>query len=224
MPDAKRAEAAFRRVLKLVPEDMEAMDRLASVYARAENWPATIQTLTRLVELEVDPDAERAYVMRLAEAHEKAGDPRSSERVLDNARRATPTNLEVLRAIAELYRRQGAHSALAMHLNRAISDHRPRHRRGPCKCRCVGRDGGGLRVERPARRQSGDRLVRTTRAESRHVELAQRLNADGSVPGAGPDAADPDLHDLLIPQGQLSPATANVLREAVEVFDKAPPV
>src|SRR5690606_13318165 len=44
--------------------------------------------------------------------------------VLEEARKNAPTDLQVLRALAELYQRQNAANAMAMHLNRAVNDFR----------------------------------------------------------------------------------------------------
>ncbi|MEM9074246.1 MAG: tetratricopeptide repeat protein, partial [Myxococcota bacterium] len=220
MPDPKRAEAAFRRVLKLVPDDLEALDRLAQLFEREEMHDRAIDTLQQLAEREIDPDERKRHRLRLARVHELRGDPRSAEHVLEDTRRQIPTDLEVLRSIADLYQRQGAQSALSMHLNRAVADFRK------------------VILEDPADELAWPGLVeilewRQRRDPARVVagaaigvgvsdaELAARLS-EGAVPAAGPAASDADLHDLLGPAA-LNRSVLEVFRLAGDAFDKALP-
>ncbi|MBX7197537.1 MAG: hypothetical protein K1X94_36160, partial [Sandaracinaceae bacterium] len=124
IPDVKRAEAAYRRVLKLVPDDTPAMERLAELYRRENMHPQAIEMLESLLKVEMDPDRARAHRLALARIHEQAGDARRAEQTLEATRRASPTDLETLRALADFYGRQKAQTALAMHLNRAAQDFR----------------------------------------------------------------------------------------------------
>ncbi len=221
MPDPKRAEAAFRRVLKLVPEDLEALDRLARLFEREQLYDKAIDTLQELADCEIDPDEQRRHRLRLAHAHEHRGDLRSAEHVLEATRRQEPTNLEVLRAIADLYERQGAQSALAVHLNRAVSDFRR------------------ILLEDPADPMAWPGLVevlewRQRRDPARAVasaafalgmadaDLTARLGANGSIPGAGASAAVEEMRDLLAPPA-LNTAVHEVFHLAAEAFDKALP-
>jgi tetratricopeptide (TPR) repeat protein len=124
IPDVKRAEAAYRRVLKLVPDDAPAMERLAELYRRENMLPQAIEMLEALLKAEMDPDRSRLHRLTLAKIHEQSGDARRAEQTLETTRRASPTDLETLRALAEFYGRQKAQTALAMHLNRAAQDFR----------------------------------------------------------------------------------------------------
>ncbi|MCS6856907.1 MAG: tetratricopeptide repeat protein, partial [Sandaracinaceae bacterium] len=124
VPDAKRAEAAYRRVLKLAPGDGEALARLVSLYRREGNIQQAVETLEELLKAEMDPDRARSHRLELARIYEESGDLRRAEQVLEATRRNHPTDLEAIRALADFYRRQQAHPALAMHLNRAAQDFR----------------------------------------------------------------------------------------------------
>ncbi|MBN8617118.1 MAG: hypothetical protein J0L92_41450, partial [Deltaproteobacteria bacterium] len=124
IPDVKRAEAAYRRVLKLVPDDAPAMDRLAELYRRENMLPQAIEMLEGLLKVEMDPDRARTHRLALARIHEQSGDTRRAEQTLETTRRASPTDLETLRALADFYGRQKAQTALVMHLNRAAQDFR----------------------------------------------------------------------------------------------------
>jgi hypothetical protein len=124
IPDVKRAEAAYRRVLKLVPGDAPAMERLAALYGREKMLPQAVEMLEALLKVELDPDRMRQHRLALARIHEQSGDARRSEQTLEATRRASPTDLETLRTLADFYTRQKAQTALAMHLNRAAQDFR----------------------------------------------------------------------------------------------------
>jgi hypothetical protein len=124
IPDVKRAEAAYRRVLKLVPDDAPAMERLAELYRRENMLPQAVEMLEALLKAEMDPDRSRLHRLTLARIHEQSGDARRAEQTLETTRRASPTDLETLRALADFYGRQKAQTALAMHLNRAAQDFR----------------------------------------------------------------------------------------------------
>ena len=221
MPDAKRAEAAFRRVLKLVPDDLEALDRLAQLFERELMHDKAIGTLQTLATKEIDPDERRRHRLRLALAHERRGDPRSAEHVLDEARRHDPTDLEILKAMAELYSRQGAQSALSMHLNRAVTEFR----------QVLTTDPGDVMawigmVEVLEWRDRHD-AARACAASAmsvglQDVELSRRVDAHGAIPGAGQAAADAALVELVGPP-LLSRACLEVFKLAADAFDKALP-
>ncbi len=221
MPDPRRAEAAFRRVLKLVPDDTEAMERLAELYRREGNTAAAAEMLQQLAQHEVDPDRNRDYQLRLAASLESQGDLRQAEAVLEHTRRKSPTDLEVLRAMAEFYQRQNAHSAQAMHLGRAIADFR----------QAIARDASdaslwpglvevlGWRGVADAARccASAAYAIGVT-----DVELSRHVDAHGGIPGGGGAACDPGLDDTLSPP-TLTRATRAVFHMAGEALEKALP-
>src|SRR5690606_33645373 len=116
MPDPRRAEAAFQRVLKLLPDDVPAMERLAALFEREGAHAKAAEILVELARVDVDPEASRSHRLKLAQMHEQLGDARRAEQVLEEARKNAPTDPAVLRALRDFYRRQGAGNALAMHL------------------------------------------------------------------------------------------------------------
>ena len=221
MPDPRRAEAAFRRVLKLVPDDLEAMDRLASLYEREGAFDKAVVVLRELAEKELDPDETQRHLLRVAQAFEKHGDPRSAERVLDDARKQDPTDLVFLRAMAELYQRQGAHSALSMHLGRALGDFRRAIEEAPAQVHLWS---GLVEVLDWKDRKDAARVAASAAfgLGVQDVELAKRVDERGGVPGAGAAAASPELRDLLAPRA-LSLPLFEVFRLASDAFDKALP-
>ena len=221
MPDPRRAEAAFARVLKLVPEDLEAMDRLAELYVRESMWDKAVATLTRLHDMEIDPDEKKRHRLRLARVHEQRGDARTAERVLDETRRADPTDLQVLKAMADLYQRQNAPSALAMHLGRALTDFRHLIDQSPTDPFAW----SGLVEVLDWKGQPDASRAAASAAIAYGVTdlgLAQRVGPAGEIPGAGVGAHDAELRDLLAPP-RLSRAVFEVFRLANDAFERAVP-
>lgn len=124
IPDPKRAEAAYRRVLKLVPGDLLAMERLAVLLRRQGELQGAAEQLHELARSEPDYERARNHHLSLSDVYREMNDPRRAEQVLESARRVNPTDIVVLQALAELYRRQNAQAALAVHANRAAGDFR----------------------------------------------------------------------------------------------------
>ncbi|AKF08213.1 hypothetical protein [Sandaracinus amylolyticus] len=221
IPDAKRAEAAYRRVLKLAPDDVTAMERLAALFRRDNQLQAAAEQLGELSRVEPDPDRARGHQLALAEVLEQMGDPRRAEQVLETARRAAPTELGALKALADFYTRQRAMPAHAMHLNRAVADFR----------HALGNDLSdaaawlGL-VEVLGWRGRGDAARVAAGAAFAlgvtDLEISRLVDAQGGVPGVGAAAADAALDDLLAPQG-LPAALRAVLRSAGPVLEKVLP-
>lgn len=124
IPDAKRAEAAYRRVLKLAPDDWAAIEKLAALYRREGQLPQAIEQYESLLKGEIDPERLRVHRLALAAIHEQSGDARKAEQVLEATRRTGPTEVPTLLALRDFYDRQNAQTALVMHLNRASQDFR----------------------------------------------------------------------------------------------------
>ncbi len=122
--DLKRSEAAFRRVIKLSPNDMLATQRLADIYMRENDLERAIVTFQKLIDMDLEPDRNRQHRLRLAEAFERHGNIREAEHTLELARKNSPADLVVMETLATFYERQQAQSAYVMHLNRATDDFR----------------------------------------------------------------------------------------------------
>ncbi|MEO0326585.1 MAG: hypothetical protein AAF447_26800, partial [Myxococcota bacterium] len=219
LPDVRRADAAFKRVLKLVPHDEEALGRLADLYERQEEWSAAVGVLSRLVALAAGPETRRPLALRLAEAHERRGDLRAAEQTLDEERRDDPTEPLVLAALADLYARQGAGAALSMHLGRAASDLRRALQERPEEAELWEALADVMdRRERP----DGTRVVAATAQafEAASLELASK-NAEPRVPGAAAAAMDPEVVRALSPG--LGEPTFALFRQLADALDKALP-
>jgi len=125
LPDLKRAEIAFSRVVKLDSTDTEAIDRLARVFIAQGQLDMAERALQRLADLQQSNQS--AWIQAridLAGVAAQLADARRAESVLEDVRRRYPLDLATNRAIADHHRRQTDESALAMHLARAIAEYR----------------------------------------------------------------------------------------------------
>ena len=218
IPDARRSEAAFQRVLKLIPDDVEALERLAKLYQRIGNVKAHAETLHRLAEHEVDPEKNRDHRLTLAQALEQTGHVREAETTLEQTRRNAPTDLVVLKTIGEFYQRQNAQPALAMHLNRAVNDFRHAITTDPGDAAAWP---GLVEVLTWRGRTDAARCAASAAASLGIVDvvMARHVDAGGGIPGFGSKAADPTLDELWSPS-TLSPATRAVFRLTAAAFDR----
>ncbi len=222
LPDSARAEAAYKRVLKVEPSDTETMVRLAVLYRRDGNHAASADVLRQLVVTEVDPQKNRGFRLELAEALERAGDPRQAEKTLEDTRRVAPIDLEVLRGFAEFYRRQNAQSALAMHLNRAVNDFRHAIETDPSDAAAWP---GLVEVLTWRGRKDAARVCASAAVSIGvvDVQLSRQLDENGGVPGAGAAALDDSLDDMIAPTA-LTVSFRALMRLAWEAFDKVLPL
>ncbi|MEM9187659.1 MAG: hypothetical protein AAGF12_00685 [Myxococcota bacterium] len=220
MPDPRRAEAAFKRVLKLIPNDTDAMERLTALFDREGNHAAAAEMLSQLAAHEVDPDKRREHRLRLSSMHEAQGDLRRAESVLEETRRASPVDTAVLRALAEFYRRQNAQSALSMHLNRAVNDFRHAIQTDASD---VAAWPGLVEVLNWRGRPDAARACASVAASlgvQGIPELDRFVDGTGSATGAGKAGTDPELDELLAPP-ELSRVTRAVFRLAADALEKA---
>ena len=219
LPDIRRADAAFKRVLKLMPQDEEALGRLADLYERAGQWDAAVGALARLVALAKDTETRRPLALRLAEAHERRGDLRAAEQTLDEERREDPTEPEILAALADLYGRQGATAALSMHLGRAATDLRRALDRRPDEAELW--EALADVLDRRDRRDGARVVAAAAQAfDAASPSLAER-SPEARVPGAAAAAMDPDVVRTLSP-GLREPTFA-LFRHLADALDKVLP-
>jgi tetratricopeptide (TPR) repeat protein len=221
MPDSRRAEAAYRRVLKLIPSDLEAMERLATLYETENNLDKSVEMLKLLIENVLDPDESREYRLRLSSTLEKRGDLRGAEAVLEQTRKNAPVDLVVLRGLADLYERQNAPQALSMHLNRAVADFR----------QAIETDStdsaawvGLVEVLTWRGRPDSARVIASaaTTVGIQSDQLSHLLDAGGGVPGAGVGASSDELDELLASR-TIPRAARSIFEMANDAFDKVLP-
>ena len=120
-----RAEAAFQEVRKRAPDDVRTLERLVDVYRRRLDVTRAVEGQQELIAKATTPEEKRQRTIELALLHEDPGhDERKADQVLEAARREFPTDVVVLRALADLYVRHKQAPALNILLDRAAADTR----------------------------------------------------------------------------------------------------
>ncbi len=221
LPDARRAEAAYRRVLKLGPKHSKALERLAALYQREGQHELAIEALERLTQVADTGARKREVTFELARLKEAHGDPRGAEEALEQLRKDAPIDLYVLRGLADFYRRQHATSALAMHLNRAANDLRA--------VIADDLDDAALwsalveMLEQRGRKDAAGACASAAFALGlADANVVAYTDKEGGTPGVGGAAFSELLDDLLYPE-LMNPAVRVVFRYAAEALNKAAP-
>jgi cellulose synthase operon protein C len=208
-----RAEVAFKEVLKRAPEDIPTLENLVDVYRRQNDAHNAVEVAQQLVLLARDPAEKRARLIALAGLHESPGhDTRKAEQALEGARREFPTDVTILRALAEFYIRHKQTPAVHILLDRAAADAR--------RAFAAGRFSAALfdvmrTVFELRGRMDAARIVAAT--------LAAFDGKPAAVKGAEGRALDPLLDDKLAPE-VLTAALRTLLRSAGHALDAAAPV
>lgn len=119
LPDARRAEAAFARVLKLAPGDPDTLERLASLRERAGDATGAANALREWRANARDAEERDELMMREARLWRSVGNTREAELLLEPLRRTTPERMDVLRELRDLYRETGQVDPLHIHTRRS---------------------------------------------------------------------------------------------------------
>lgn len=213
LPNPERAELAYREVLKRVPQDVEAVERLIRVYARLGNPSRSVELATELVNNAKTLEEKRDRTLALADVFEQVvGDHRKAEATLDRARKAWGHDGKVLRALAEFYRRNGEDRAEHVLLDRAAADAR--------------RALGTGRFETSFFEVLGTVAELRGDADAAQVAQAALLALEGNeqpVRAAGPAGADVRFDDLLAPD-MLGLPLRSLLKKTGDAFDAAYPL
>jgi tetratricopeptide (TPR) repeat protein len=120
--DPRRAEVAYRRVLRFDPHHIDALERLGRLYMNERDLRKAADIYETLVRVVVDPERRTEHQVQLAKLVEQLGDVRQAELLFEQVRRTDPTHLGHLREFADFYRRQGANAAFSVHMSRAQLD------------------------------------------------------------------------------------------------------
>ncbi|MFT3921112.1 MAG: hypothetical protein QM778_01125 [Myxococcales bacterium] len=222
LPDPRRAEAAYRRVIKLAPKHQRALEKLSALLKRGGQIDLAAESLERLMQVAERADQRRDVAFELSKLKEDAADFRGAEEVLERLRKGTPTDLTVLRAQAEFYRRRQAQSALAMHLNRAANDLRHALQTQPDVAELW-----STLVEVLEQRGRKDAASAVASAASAlglaDAKLSRLLDADGGTNGLGTAAFSELLDDLVFTD--LLPGSVRILfRHGAEAMNRAQPL
>jgi tetratricopeptide (TPR) repeat protein len=208
-----RAETAYREVLKRAPGDAPTLQRLVGVYRRQQDLSRAVEVQQELIALAGSPAEKRTRTLELAALYEDPGhDERRAEQVLDTARKELPTDVVILRALAEFYIRHKQTPAMNILLDRAAADARRAFAAGrfaPALFEIMGAV-FSLRGKEDAARIVGASLLAI---EAKPVQ----------VRGAYGAALDPRIDDLLAPD-VLTSGLRTLFHRAGSMLDVAAPI
>jgi len=225
LEDTRRAEAAWRRALQYAPDDRRILARLADLYALTGEAERQAEALVGLVPRTAAGPERTALQLRLAALLETGlGEMARAEQTLEAARRESPSDLSVLRALTQFHARRGNPQAAHVLLDRAATELRRAFDRDPCNLDTLarlaevlslrGRDDGARMVA-----SVGWALAPTPDAVSAGLRT---YSPDGVVVGCGPLALQAGALDLLSPPA-ISGALREVLSRVARVVDPLVP-
>lgn len=213
LPNPERAELAYREVLKRNPEDATAISRLVQVYARMNQPEKALELQTEFLAKAQTPEAKRDRTLGLALVEEQVvGDRKKAEAIFERARKEWPHDGVVLRAVAEFHERGGDVRALHVLLERAATDAR--------RALATGRFDPHLfeTIATVAELRGAADAALVAQAT-----LAALAGEELAVSGAGPNACNPSLDDVLAPD-LLNGAFRALLAKSGDLLDAAYPV
>src|SRR5262249_37484860 len=121
----ERAELAYREVLRRMPNDVSAQERLVDVYQRAGNGAKAIETQQALVQSAPNPETKRRRIIELSRLHETAlSDVKKAESILDAPRKVSRGPGALRPGVAGPSRPPGRGPAVQVLLDRAATDAR----------------------------------------------------------------------------------------------------
>lgn len=125
LPDASRAEAAYRRAIQVSPDDIRAHERLVALYEREGEGAKEFEYLQALTARTMPGPERISRLLRVAELAEGAmSDPGRAELAFEGARREAPMDVVVLRRFADFLERSAASEARQVLLERAGAEAR----------------------------------------------------------------------------------------------------
>ncbi len=211
-PNLERAELAYNEVLRRLPEDLHAQEQLIDICERSGSFDRALELQTRLLHNAVAPEDKRRRTIELALVHERSGDARKAESILEAARKEFPNDATVLGALAEFLKRAGKPGAVQLLLDRAAGDAR--------RALSTGRFDVNLFSVLAAVARLRDRIPAARIAEATVAALEGKAH---EWSGVGMQPLDPSIDDLLAPD-VLSPAFRALLAKSGEMLDAAAPV
>ncbi|RYZ09530.1 MAG: hypothetical protein EOO73_04330 [Myxococcales bacterium] len=213
LPNPERSELAYREVLKREPDDQDAISRLIQALGRRGMPEKAIELATEVLGRATTPEARRARTLDLALVIEQlGGDRKKAEALLDKARKESPLDHAVLRALVEMHQRAGEQRAATVLLDRAATDAR--------RALATGRFDPAL----------FEMLAAVAELRGAHdaaglatATLMSLSGEDMPVQATGQAAGDVRLDDQLSPD-LITPALRALLKKAGDLLDAAYPV
>jgi tetratricopeptide (TPR) repeat protein len=211
LPDMHRAIQSFNKVLSYDPQHLETLRRLSLLLEEAREWKVACEITERLSRVEPEFESRRECMLRLARAYEVGvSDPRSAEQALEEARRLDPTDLKVVAALAEFYRRQGAEQALTVHLDRAAAEFFRVLETAPCDMAAYRALFHIYTLRGTTASARCAATVLSTFGQANETEAALVRRTGGAAWPVGPSLAPLTLDDALCPP-PLSPSLRRLL-------------
>ena len=208
-----RAETAFKEVLKRAPDDIPATEKLIDVHRRANDATHALELQQQLISRANDPADRRRRLIELSSIYETTShDTRKAEQALETARREFPTDVVVLRSLAEFYTRHRQMPAVHILLDRAAAEAR--------RSFAAGRFMPPLFEVMAA---VYDIRGKKDAARAVLASLAALNGAPAQVQGAEARAGDPRLDEVLAPE-VLTPALRALLARAGDALDAVFPM
>jgi len=205
-----RAEVALREVLKRAPDDVVARERLVDIYVKQNDAARALEIQNELLASAQEPETKRKRLIGLSAIHETASrDLRKAEQTLEAVRREFPTDVSVLRALAEFYIRHKQTPAVNILLDRAAGDARRAFAQGRFTAPLFETM---VTVYELRGKQDAARVVSAT--------LAAFNGEPSPLVGAEGRAFDPRLDELLAPD-MIGPAARTLLARTGHALDAA---
>lgn len=112
--DVERALGAWRRVLELDPESAKAREALRRLESRAKMWESLIAVLEKEAQAAQTPGDRAEALKRIAQVYrERQVDPRRAVALYVEALKLVPGDPQALKALVELYEREGDDAGVA---------------------------------------------------------------------------------------------------------------
>jgi cellulose synthase operon protein C len=221
MNDAKRAEVAWRRGIAESSRDVRILARLLELYRKTGDLAREADTLQTLV-VAIAPGPERIEgLLRLANLAELSlNDPKRAQAALEAARRDSPGDLKVLRALRGFHSRNGDMEQFVAFADKAIVDV---HRAVDLNLRDL-----------PLMERLSEVLEIRGYDDASHIAAAvavslgslndrvRALAFDGAVKGLGSAALAPEVVALLCPPS-VGTALRGMLATSAEVIERVMP-
>jgi hypothetical protein len=211
LPNPDRAELSYQEILKRLPADVKARERLVALYLRMGDGARAIEQQTVLINAAEQPEEKCRRTAELAEIYEQAGDAKKAETTLLQARKTWPKDEVALAGLARFYLRTGQGPAAQVLLDRAVADAR--------------RALGTGRFEPYLFSTIATVADLRGRPDASRVAKAAVSALDGSdadVAGAGSAAGAMALDDLLAPE-VMTPAFRDLLQQTGHMLDQEAP-
>ncbi|HWV38933.1 MAG TPA: tetratricopeptide repeat protein, partial [Vulgatibacter sp.] len=184
--DRKRAIEAYDKVLSLAPSYLPALRALGRIYARRGMWSELLEMYRREAEIAPSPSAAAALVHQVAEFYEhKLCIEDKAIEAYREALSLSPTHLPAMRALARIYRSQGAWQNLVDVLSMEAGTRTDARERAAALCRVA-----ELREERlDQRAEAKETYAEVLRLVPGHPTALRALDRLHSMDGEWSDVA-----------------------------------